>query len=332
MSPRRQHARQTGIGLPRHAPPRARASGRGRWWAVAATAALVLTGGNLAWASATEAQADEPPEIVTLTAEVGVTAEDGTVSLLAPAELDGAMVTEVLPSNGEEIDEDDVILVVEAPSGDTSQSSGAQEVGSQLRVSSPSSGTLEVRAEVGDELSTGDIVATTAPVAAATAAGPVAAVDTDTADAAAAPAELAAEGAPGAQGPVDEDEAVRAASVPESEDQVQPGDDTQSGLGQSGAEQSGAAQSGAEPRVAVSGRSASPRSPRWPRATPRSSSRSAQWRSRWASMVRSGATPPPRWARPSNCTPTPRSLLAPGIQSTSRGRHVRSARIRPVSA
>ena len=181
---------------------------------------------------------DEPPEIVTLTAEVGVAAEDGTVSLLAPAEIDGATVTEVLPSNGEEIDEDDVILVVEAPSGDTSLSSGAQEVGSQLRVSSPSSGTLEVRAEVGDELSTGDIVATTAPVAAA-----------------AAPAELAVEGAPGAQGLVDEDEAAQAGSVPESEDQVQPGDDTQSGLGQSGAEQSGAAQSGAEPRVAVSGRS-----------------------------------------------------------------------------
>lgn len=127
-------------------PPRARASGRGRWWAVAVTAALVLTGGNLAWARATEAQADEPPEIVNLTAEVGVTAEDGTVSLLAPAELDGATVTEVLPAQGTDIDEGEVILVLEDAPDNAVDGAPATE----LRLTSPRAGTLDAQAGIGE--------------------------------------------------------------------------------------------------------------------------------------------------------------------------------------
>lgn len=253
MSPRRQHARQTGIGLPRHEPPTARASGRGRWWAVAATAALVLTGGNLAWASGTDDQATAPSTPLLVAAEAGPVTADGTVSLLAPAALDGATVTEVLPADGEEIDEDDVILVVETPSGDTSQSSDGREVGSQLRVSSPSSGTLEVRAEVGDELSTDAVIATVAPQAAAAADDPVAAADADAADVAAAPIQSFTEDAGAASetrtDPVAEDasdtpdqteaakdEEAQTSPEPEADDASESGEDEQSGTEQSGAQ------------------------------------------------------------------------------------------------
>lgn len=177
MSPRRQHARQTGTGLPRHAPPRARGSGRGRWWAVAATAALVLTGGNLAWASATEAPASTPPDTVTLVAEVGRTAEDGTVSLLAPGELDGARVTQVFPAEGADIDEGEVVLVVEEAHDQDVDGAPA----AQVRVASPRAGTLDARAEVGDELTADDVIATVAPLV-VTAAEPAPAPDAVLAD------------------------------------------------------------------------------------------------------------------------------------------------------
>ncbi|WP_312347904.1 DUF5979 domain-containing protein [Actinomyces sp.] len=198
----------------------------------------MLTGGNLAWASATEAQADEPPEVVTLTAEVGVTAEDGTLSLLAPAELDGTTVTEVLPAQGTDIDEGDVILVLEDAVDKAVDGAPATE----LRLTSPRAGTLDAQAGIGEELTAGDVIAVVAPLA-LPATDPAPEPDAVVAD------RVVEEELPGSEptttdGDTDEDAA--------------PSDDDQSG---EGTESSGDAQSGAGDRTASPGRQSQQISP-----------------------------------------------------------------------
>lgn len=123
----------------------------------------------MAWASGTQPQVGTPPQAVTLTAEIGTTDEGGTVSLLAPTELHGATVTEVLPAGNTDIDEGEVILVVEGAPDDVDVD-GAPPT--QVRVASPSAGTLDTRAVAGDELNAGDLLATITPPA-------VAAIDHD---------------------------------------------------------------------------------------------------------------------------------------------------------